>query len=56
MTAKLLPFTPPDDEARPVDINVLTATDIRKRDWRRVHTEADRNPPIVTGGRKWGWS
>lgn len=56
MTARVLPFAPPDEEPRPVDINVLIAADIRKRDWRRVHAEADRNPPINVGGRRWGWS
>lgn len=56
MTARALPFAPPDEESRPVDINVLIAADIRKRDWHGVHIRGDSNPPINVGARRWGWS
>lgn len=39
-----------------VCINDLAREEIKARDWKRVHLEAEKNPPFEWWPRKWRWS
>lgn len=40
----------------PIDINAQLRADIRKRDWSRVHLEADCRPHVPLWPRRWGYT
>lgn len=46
-------------EPEPIDIQAKARAEIAKRDWRAVHVNGDRSPPVQIADRPrrraWGW-